>query len=111
MSLTRRALIASAAAAAVTTALRNENAEAQSTPQTNAAPNAEAEARIAMVLGKYGERFTEEQKNEIRRNIRGAQSGFDAMRAYPLDNSVEPATLFRVYRRTPRLTRVRTEKK
>ncbi len=64
----------------------------------NAPPSPEAEARIAAILGKYGSRFSEEQKADIRRNITGNQQGLDAMRAYPLDNAVEPATLFRVYR-------------
>jgi hypothetical protein len=111
MSLTRRELLASAAAAAVTSALRSDSIEAQSTPAPNAPPSPEAEARIAMILGKYGERFSAEQQNDIRRLIRGSQSAFDAMRAYPLDNSVEPATLFRVYRRSRRPTLVRTETK
>lgn len=67
-------------------------------------PSPEAEARIAAILGKYGSRFSEEQKADIRRHITGNQQGLDAMRAYPLDNAVEPATLFRVYRndRRPR---------
>ena len=86
------ALLIGAAAAA--------SAAGQTAPEPNVAPpNPEAEARIAAVLGKYGSRFTEEQKADIRRNITGNQQGLDAMRAYPLDNSVEPATLFRVYRK------------
>ncbi len=71
-----------------------------------ATPNAEAEARIAMILGKYGSRFTDEQKADIRRLITGAQEGLEAMRAYPLENSVEPATLFRPYRNTSRPKKV-----
>jgi hypothetical protein len=99
MSVTRRELIAAVAAAAVTTTAGAQNAPEATSP--------EAEARIALILGKWGDRFTDEQKNDIRRNVRGSQSGFDALRSYHLDNSVEPATLFRVYRRT---TRVRAEK-
>ncbi len=63
-----------------------------------APPSPEAEARIAAILGRYGSRFSEEQKADIRRLITGAQEGLEAMRAYPLGNSVEPATTFRVFR-------------
>lgn len=94
MSVTRRELIA-----AVATATVAATANAQSAPGTT---NPEAEARIAWILGRWGERFTEEQKNEIRRNIRNMQGGFESMRSYQLDNAVEPATTFRVYRRTSR---------
>ncbi|HYR27366.1 MAG TPA: hypothetical protein VEU30_02815 [Thermoanaerobaculia bacterium] len=65
---------------------------------------------MASVLGRYGERFSDQQKKEIRERIAGAQGGLEAMRAYPLANDVEPATLFRVYRGSSRALRVRTEK-
>lgn len=100
MSVTRRELIAAVAAATVATNVRAQDAPATTSP--------EAEARIAWILGKWGDRLDEQQKNDIRRNIRGAQSGFDAMRAYPLDNAVEPATIFRVYHR-PARTRAEKE--
>lgn len=103
MSVTRRELIAAVAAATVATSVHGETAA----PATNA----EAEARIAWLFGRYGDRFSAEQKEEIARNIRNAQSGFDALRAYPLDNAIEPATVFRVYRRQSRRpTRVRSDK-
>jgi len=75
-----------------------------------APPGPEAEARVASVLGRYGDRFTDQQKKELRERIVGIQAGLDAMRAYPLANDVEPATLFRVYRGSSRQLRVRTEK-
>ncbi|HEX2835103.1 MAG TPA: hypothetical protein VHW00_18965 [Thermoanaerobaculia bacterium] len=73
-----------------------------------AASNPEAEARIAMILGKYGSRFTEEQKADIRRLITGAQEALEALRAYPLDNAIEPATLFRAVRNPARPKKVGT---
>lgn len=73
---------------------------------TPPAPSPEAEARVASVLGRYGERFTEQQKKEIRERITGIQGGLEALRAYPLANDVEPATLFRVYRAPSRKLRV-----
>lgn len=93
MSVTRREWIAAVAAATVATNVQGESA---------APPNAEAEARIASIFGRYGNRFSAEQKDEIARNVRGAQSGLEAMRAYPLDNAIEPATIFRVYKRDAR---------
>lgn len=74
-------------------------------------PNAEAEARVASVLGRYGERFDDQQKKEIRDRITGVQPGLEAMRAYPLANGVEPAMLFRVYRAPSRQRRVQTHRK
>jgi hypothetical protein len=92
MSVSRRdfALLALTAGAAATVPALGE---LPATP-----PSAEAEARIAAILGRYGSRFTEEQKADIRRLITGAQEGLEAMRAYPIDNAIEPATTFRVHR-------------
>ena len=90
--VTRRTVLASVSAAAIASAIDPALA-ADAPPQ----PNAEALARVAMVLDKYGERFTAQQKAEIRQRIIDNQGGLDAMRAYPLDNSIEPATLFRIY--------------
>lgn len=70
------------------------------------APNAEVEGKVNWILGRYGDRFTEEQKKEIRGRIAGNQAGLDAMRAFPIDNDVEPATLFRVYRAPARPRKV-----
>ncbi len=74
-------------------------AQAQ-TAEGNAAPQsaAEVEARIAWILKKYGARLNDEQRADIRRIITSGQAGIEAMRAFPLDNSVAPATRFRVRR-------------
>lgn len=60
--------------------------------------NPEVEARIEWILTKYGERMTNEQRADIRRIITSGQGGVDAMRAFPVDNSVAPATRFKVWR-------------
>jgi hypothetical protein len=73
-------------------------ASSVSAAETPAPPNPEAEAKIAWVMGKWGDRVTAQQKKEIRDRIAGGQGGLETMRAYPLGNDVEPATLFRVYR-------------
>ena len=57
--------------------------------------NPEVEARIQWIFTKYGSRLNEAQRADIRRLVTGGQSSIDAMRAYPLDNSVSPATPFK----------------
>lgn len=68
------------------------------TPQN--ATNAEVEARIQWIFAKYGSRLTDEQRADIRRIIASGQGGVDAMRAYPLDNSIAPATRFKAWRKS-----------
>ena len=68
---------------------------AQETPALPAVSQAEVNARMAWIEGKYASRLSDTQRAEIRKALTGAQAGIDAMRAYPLDNSVEPALPFR----------------
>ncbi|HUK86765.1 MAG TPA: twin-arginine translocation signal domain-containing protein [Terriglobales bacterium] len=63
------------------------------------ASQAEVEAKYQVVLKRYGRSFTAAQKTEVRRQLIGAQKALDALRAFPLDNSDAPATVFRPYRR------------
>lgn len=96
MSISRRDLAKSVLLAAAAGA-----AQAQ-----DAAPHPEVEAKVSWILGRYGDRFTTQQKVEIRGRIAGNQAGLDAMRAFPIDNDVEPATLFRVHRARSRARKV-----
>jgi hypothetical protein len=57
---------------------------------------AEAEARAAEILRRYGAKLSEEQKADVRRLAREAQVQLDALRAFPLENHDEPATYFRM---------------
>ncbi|HEX7152588.1 MAG TPA: hypothetical protein VF618_13955 [Thermoanaerobaculia bacterium] len=70
-------------------------------PQLSTEAQAEVEARISWILGKYGARLDDAQRADIRRLVSGAQGGFEQFRAFPLDNAVEPATPFRVWRAAP----------
>jgi hypothetical protein len=97
-AVTRRHVVLLGGAAALGGALGGGAACAQSPGSEAGSVSPEAEARIAGILGKYGNRFDDEQKADIRRLVSAAQAGLDEMRAYPLDNAVEPATLFRIYR-------------
>ena len=98
MSISRRDLAIVLAGGAAGALARRASAETSAAEAAAAPLNHEAEAKVAWVLGKWGERFTEQQKKEIRDRIVGGQAGLEAMRAYPLPNDVEPATLFRVHR-------------
>jgi len=60
-------------------------------PAEAGAPNAEVEARIQWIFTKYGSRLNDAQRADIRRLVTSGQPSIDAMRAYPLDNSVGPA--------------------
>lgn len=72
-----------------------ENLESTQAAQLSPA----AEAQYQAVLAKYGKRLSDEQKSELKRLITQAQKTSDALRAFPLDNSNEPAMIFHVYRK------------
>jgi len=52
---------------------------------------AEVEARIQAIFAQYGNRFSEEQKADIRRLCAVAQPSLDRLRAYALENGDGPA--------------------
>ncbi len=77
------------------------NAEtAEQAGPANPPVNPEVEARLQWIFSKYGSHLSDEQRADIRRILTSGQPGVDAMRAFALDNSVEPATRFRVWRRS-----------
>jgi len=51
----------------------------------------EAAARYDWIMNKWGTRFTEEQKAEIRRILIDSEKSLATMRAFALANGVEPA--------------------
>jgi hypothetical protein len=64
-------------------------AEGQTPPP--APISAEAAARYDWIMNKWGARFSEEQKAEIRRILIDNEKSLATMRAFPLDNGTEPA--------------------
>jgi hypothetical protein len=64
------------------------------------APASQAEADLAYetVMRKYGERFNDEQKRDIKRLVYQQQSGLDKIRAFAVNNDVQPALVFIPYR-------------
>ncbi len=60
------------------------------------ARQAEIDARVADVFRRYGDRLSAEQKTEVRRLAGELQKGLDKLRAYPLGNGDQPATVVRL---------------
>jgi hypothetical protein len=85
--------IASKAAAELRAAEMPESTRAVQLPPA-------AEAQYSAVLAKYGTRLSDEQKTELKRLITQALKTSDALRAFPLDNSNEPAMIFHIYRKS-----------
>ena len=56
------------------------------------------EWQMQAILSKQGLQLSDEQKSDIKRLLTQAEKTSDALRAFPLDNSNQPATIFRVYR-------------
>ncbi len=90
-SFARTAIVAATAAALPNVPIAAETAPAKTDP--------EVEARIQWIFTKYGSRLNDEQRADIRRIIASGQAGVDDMRKFALDNAVEPAEAFRVYRK------------
>ena len=62
-------------------------------PQLSEQSHAEAQARIDSILRKRGDRLSDAQKSEIRRLVLQGQKSLDELRAFPLENADEPATV------------------
>ena len=86
----KRATTASSSSTAATAA--------QPAKKLAAASQAEADARVQMVLGRYGSRLKADTHAELVRLARSQQELLDALRAFPLDYADEPALQFRAPR-------------
>jgi len=62
------------------------------------APSAEAEALAGIVKMRYGTRLDDAAMKEITRGLDGGLKGAAALRKVPLENSDEPAFVFRAWR-------------
>jgi len=62
-----------------------------------AASQTEADMAYETVMRKYGKRFTDEQKADIKRLVNQQQGALDKLRAATVTNSDEPATVFQIY--------------
>jgi acyl transferase domain-containing protein len=95
----RRAAIASAAASVVpakilvaekivATAESQQNPPA---PKLSAESQTEAEARFQGIIGQFGDRFSDDQKADLKRLCYLAQPPLDRLRAFALENGDGPA--------------------
>jgi hypothetical protein len=73
-------------------------AKTPETPKLSPESQAEAEMAYETLMRKYGRRFSDEQKAEIKRLVTQQQSSLDKLRAATVKNSDEPATVFQIYR-------------
>ncbi|MCA1663560.1 MAG: hypothetical protein LC659_04710, partial [Myxococcales bacterium] len=64
-----------------------------------AASQAEADARVQMIVGRYGARLSPAERAELARLSHDAQEQLDKLRAFTLDVTDEPAHIFRAPRR------------
>ena len=71
-------------------------------PKLSAEALGEADGKVAEILRRYGAKLSEAQKADIRRLMREAQAQIEALRAFPLENSDEPATVFHLVGAAPR---------
>jgi hypothetical protein len=63
------------------------------------ASQAEAEARVQIIVARYGARLSATDRTDLLRMSTDVQQHLDKIRAYPLDWSDEPAHTFRAPRR------------
>ena len=68
----------------------------------SAAAQAEVEMKASSLFRKYGNRLNDEQKSDIRRILAETQDGLEKMRAFVLENSDQPATVFHPWRKEGR---------
>ncbi|MFL6228335.1 MAG: hypothetical protein ACJ741_06115 [Pyrinomonadaceae bacterium] len=64
-----------------------------------AASQAEADARVQMIVGRYGLRLSAAERADLVRLSHDAQEQLDKLRAFSLDVTDEPAHIFRAPRR------------
>jgi len=65
----------------------------------SAASQAEADARVQMIVGRYGARLSPAERADLARLSHDAQEQLDKLRAFALDVTDEPAHIFRAPRR------------
>src|SRR5215470_12703622 len=98
--ITRRNFTRGVALVAVTTVATSVTGAAASEPieDVTAQTPIEIDAQFQAVLKKSRGKLTEEEKADVKRPLAQSQKTSEALRGFPLDNSDEPATVFRVYK-------------
>ena len=65
-------------------------------PKLSEASRAEADLAYETIMRKYGSRFSEEQKKDIKRLVDAQQGGLDKLRAFAVTNGDQPATVLKL---------------
>ena len=76
------------------------NAAAQASsehPVLSTAGQAEVDAKVEAVLRQYGKLLSDAEKLDVRRLLSEGQKPLETMRAFPLDNSDQPADVLKLY--------------
>jgi hypothetical protein len=68
-------------------------------PAEDDRPDPEVEARMALILARYGERLDDESRKAIYREVEGIVRRGRRLKDYPLDNGDEPFPIFHPYRK------------
>jgi hypothetical protein len=91
------ALIQPAQALGTTTGIGLQDEKSADAAMAKLSPNARAEVEMKLnsIFRKYGDRLNDEQKVDMRKAMAETQSGLEKMRAFQLENSDLPATIFR----------------
>lgn len=88
----RKAMLTATAAALPSSVLGQSAGGAEPKP----AAKAETDRALEAVLARYGDRLTEAQKNDLRNVLAQQQKSLETLRAFSLDNGVQPATVLRL---------------
>jgi hypothetical protein len=69
--------------------------QAAKAPSLPPQSQAEVDARIQAILGRYGQRLSDAQKSDLKRLATEIQKPLEKLRAYSLSNSDMPATVLK----------------
>lgn len=95
--LTRRAFAGSAALGALTIADPRRIAQGQEEEKTSP-HQAEIDARMAMILARYGDRLDDDARNAVRADVEDHLRRMRILKQVPLENGEGPCPLFIPYR-------------
>jgi hypothetical protein len=71
---------------------------ADTAPSTEAPLKGEAQRQYEAILERHATQLSDAEKADVRRLLAAGVKGIEPLRTFPLENSDEPATIFRVWR-------------
>lgn len=67
--------------------------EPQEGPKLSDAAKREVDLKVQLILDRHGARLDDAQKADVRKMVAQTQEGLETLRAYPVENWDEPATV------------------